>query len=158
MGFLLIHNSRFTIHDKHSGFTLIELIIVMFLMILILGLTTLVFSNTLPSVRFETIGRELSATMRYMKYLAQNKGEDQILSIDLDTSQYGVTGKVMKTIPAGISIRVIDPFSGEILRGKYSMFFHASGGVEGGTVILQYRKKMLYIQSDPIVGSVIIRQ
>ncbi|MDD5008710.1 MAG: prepilin-type N-terminal cleavage/methylation domain-containing protein [Syntrophorhabdaceae bacterium] len=141
-----------------EGFTLLELIIVMFLATLILGLTTLVFSNTLPAARFEATGRELSATIRYMKSLAQNKGEDQALTIDLDTRQYGIAGRNMKTIPAGISIKVSDPVSGEILKGKYTMFFHAFGGVEGGTVILQFRKKTLYIQTDPVAGSVVMRQ
>jgi general secretion pathway protein H len=157
MGYISNHYSPFTIHDKRSGFTLLELIIVMFLASLILGLTTLVFSNALPSVRLGTVGRELSATIRYIKYLAQNQGEDQILSIDLDTRQYGITGRFMKTIPAGISIRVNDPASGEIMKGRYSMLFHTAGSMEGGNVILQYRKKTLYIMTDPVVGSVIVR-
>ena len=151
---------RFTFHASRSsrGFTLLELIIVMALACLITGLGTLIFVNGLPSARLGATGREISAAIRQMTMLAQNRGEDQILTINLDTRQYGPEGRPMKTLPANISVMVNDPIVGEIRYGKYPILFRAAGGVEGGTVVLGYRKKVLYIQTDPVVGSVVIRQ
>ena len=140
------------------GFTLLELIIVMTLACLVIGMGTLLFVNALPSARLGATGREISAAIRQMTMLAQNRGEDQILTINLDTRQYGPEGRPMKTLPASISVMVNDPIVGEIRYGKYPILFRASGGVEGGTVVLGYRKKVLYIQTDPVVGSVVIRQ
>jgi general secretion pathway protein H len=152
--------TRFTLHASRSsrGFTLLELIIVMVLASLMIGMATLVFVNALPSARLGSTGRDISAAIRQMTMLAQNRGEDQILTINLDTRQYGPEGGFMKTVPANISIMVSDPIIGEIRYGKYPILFHASGGVEGGTVVLGYRKKILFIQTDPVVGSVVIRQ
>jgi general secretion pathway protein H len=151
---------RFTLHASRltHGFTLLELIIVMTLASLMIGMAALLFANALPSARLGSTGRDIYAAMRQMKTLAQNRGEDQILTINLDTRQYGPEGGFMKTVPANISVMVSDPVVGEIRYGKYPILFHAAGGVEGGTVVLGYRKKTLYIQTDPVVGSVVIRQ
>jgi hypothetical protein len=53
---------------------------------------------------------------------------------------------------------VIDPLSGEIRSGKYSILFYETGGIEGsGTIVLFTNKKTIKIELDPIVGSVVIR-
>jgi general secretion pathway protein H len=152
--------TRFAFHASRSthGFTLLELIIVMTLASLMMGMAALVFVNTLPSARLGSTGREMSAAIRQMGTLARNRGEDQVLTINLDTRQYGPEGGLMKALPAQISVMVSDPVIGEIRYGKYSILFHAAGGVEGGTVVLGYKKKLVYIQTDPVVGSVVIRQ
>jgi general secretion pathway protein H len=149
---------RLTSAPNSKGFTLLELIIVMFLVTLILGLSTVFFLNSVPSARLDATAREISATIRHARAIAQDRGEDQVFMINLDTRQYGLEGRNMKTIPAEISIRVNDPLSGEIRRGTYPILFRAYGGAEGGMVVLQGRKKALYIRTDPVVGSVVMRQ
>jgi prepilin-type N-terminal cleavage/methylation domain-containing protein len=136
-----------------KGFTLLELIIVTVLAVLVLGLTTLFFGNALPSARFDATGRDMIATMRQMKALARNSGEDQVLTIDLDGRRYGIEGGKMKVFPAGIAVKVDDSLSGNVWSGTYPIVFHAMGGVEGGAVILSYKKKTLRVQTDPILGA-----
>jgi general secretion pathway protein H len=145
-------------HKGDHGFTLLELILVMLLASLILGLTTVFFSNTIPSARLGAAGRELSAFIRQTRYLAQNRGEDLILTIDIDHNMYGIEGVRVRTIPAGIAIRVVDAFYGEIRNGTYPILFRATGGVESGTLVLSYRKKAVYINMDPIMGAVKVQQ
>ena len=140
------------------GFTLLELIIVMVLTSLVIGMGTLLVVNSLPSARLWATGREVSAAIRQMTILSQSRGEDQVMTINLDTRQYGIEGRPMKTLPANISVMVNDPLIGDIRYGKYPIIFHATGGVEGGIVVLGYRKRLLYIQTDPVVGAVVIRQ
>ncbi len=139
-----------------GGFTLLELVVVMTLAGLVLGLATLLFANTLPSVRLSATGREIFAAIRHMNNVAQHKGEDQVLVINLDTRQYGAEGAAMKNMPSLLSVRIEDPFSGDITKGKYRIFFHAEGGVEGGTVIISYKKRTIRIGTDPIVGAVML--
>ncbi|OPY70890.1 MAG: hypothetical protein A4E57_00205 [Syntrophorhabdaceae bacterium PtaU1.Bin034] len=139
----------------YRGFTLLELIVVMALAGLVLGLVTLFFANALPSARLSSTARELSATIKQMKTLAENHGEDRTLIIDLDAGQYGAEDGRMRTFPAGVSVSVDDPAAGgEIRNGRYRIVFPATGGIEGGTVILRYRKKAVSIHIDPVVGSV----
>jgi prepilin-type N-terminal cleavage/methylation domain-containing protein len=142
---------------KNSGFTLLELIIVLFFIALILGLSTVLFSNILPSSRLNATAREMSATIRYAKHLALINGERQTITINLDSRNYGIEGIAHKNIPSAITIKVIDPLSGEVRNGKYSIIFSATGGTEGGTIVLSTNKKSVSIQLDPVVGSVVIK-
>ena len=143
---------------RERGFTLLELILVMLLASLILGLVTVFFSNTVPSARLGATGRDLSAFIRQTRYLAQNRGEDLVLQIDLDHNLYGIEGMAVRTIPAGIAIRVVDAFYGEIRNGIYPILFRATGGVESGTIVLSYRKKTVFINVDPIMGAVKVQR
>jgi prepilin-type N-terminal cleavage/methylation domain-containing protein len=142
---------------RNKGFTLLEIIIVITLIVLVLGLTTLFFGNALPGARLNAAARELSAMMRYAKMLAQNNGEPQTVLINLDTGRYEIEGVQTRNIPEGINIRVTDPVAGEMSRGNYSVLFHESGIVEGGTITLWNTKRTLDIILDPIVGSVILK-
>jgi general secretion pathway protein H len=142
---------------KEKGFTLLELIIVILLITLILGLSTVFFASTLLSSRLNGVVREMSATIRHARSVAQINSETAVVSIDLNSRSYGIAGKGDKNIPSGINIRIIDPFSGEIRNGKYRIVFHATGGAEGGTIVLSDNRRSVSIQLDPVVGSVVIK-
>jgi len=144
-------------HRKDLGFTLLELIIVLFLMTLILGMATLFFANVLPSNRLNATARSVSATIREARSLARIHGESQVVTIDFDSKKYGIEGRGSRAIPDDISVKVIDPVAGEVQQGKYLFIFHPSGGIEGGTIVLWNAKKVVTIQPDPVVGSVVIK-
>ncbi|MBI5074883.1 MAG: prepilin-type N-terminal cleavage/methylation domain-containing protein [Nitrospirae bacterium] len=140
-----------------TGFTLLELIIVLFLITLMLGLSSVFFANTLPTGRFNATAREIAATMRQAKHLAQRNGEKQIVIINMDAKSYGMEGQTGKTLPSGIFFKIIDPLAGELTRGSYPIAFQATGSTEGGTVILWNNARVARIDIDPVAGAVIIR-
>jgi general secretion pathway protein H len=141
-----------------AGFTLLEVILVLFLISLILGLSTVFFANTMPSNRLNATAREISATIRYARTLARVNGEMHTLTIDLDSKLYWIEGSTSKKIPDDINIKIIDPLLGEVHNGKYPITFYETGGIEGGTIVLSTKKKTVNIELDPIVGSVVIKQ
>jgi general secretion pathway protein H len=138
-----------------KGFTLLEIVIVLFFIVLIMGLSAVFFSNFLPSVKFNAAGREMSAMIRQARSLARMNGDSQTFIIDIDNKTYEIAGLAAKHIPPDCLIKVIDPFSGEISQGKYSIVFHPAGNMEGATIILAARKKVLRIEMDPIAGAVL---
>lgn len=157
---LSIANPKSKIQNRNfngAGFTLLELLIVLFLIALILGLSTIFFANTLPSSRLNATAREMSATLRHAKHLALINGQKQTITIDLDSKYYESEGITHKNIPSSINIKVIDPLLGEIRNGKYLFVVDSSGSIEGGTIILSTNKKTVSIQIDPVVGSVVIK-
>ncbi|MGO9614127.1 MAG: prepilin-type N-terminal cleavage/methylation domain-containing protein [Dissulfurispiraceae bacterium] len=154
------HRNDFYTSDRSSakaGFTLLEVVIVICLILLILGLSTLFFANTFPSSRLEATARQLCATIREARALAQIRGERQIISIDLDSKQYGIEGRGQKTISPDISIKVVDPLLGELYKGQCQIIANADGIAEGGTVVLSNSRKTFQIQMDPVIGAVIIK-
>jgi general secretion pathway protein H len=142
---------------RNKGFTLLELLIVLFLITLMLGLSSVFFANTLPAGRFHATTREIAATFRHARSLAQIKGKDQVMLINLDTKEYGIVGLKTRTIPGGINIMIEDPFYGDTRQGKYTFTFHSYGSAEGGTIVLWDDKRKVAISLDPIVGSIVLK-
>lgn len=141
----------------NSGFTLLELIIVMLLMSIILGIAVVGFATRLPSARFSATVRELTATIRHARALAQITGEKQRLAINTDTGTYGIAGKGGKTISPDVRMKVIDDISGEVVNGQYEMVFYPAGNSSGGTVMLWNEKRKAEVALDPVVGAVSIK-
>jgi prepilin-type N-terminal cleavage/methylation domain-containing protein len=133
-----------------AGFTLLELIIVIFLITLMLGLSALYFANSFPSGRFNAAKREIASTIRQARHLATLNGDKQVITIDMDA------GSGEKKLPHGIDIKVIDPLAGDITNGKYHMAFRASGSAEGGTIVLRSSSRTAQINIDPVAGAIII--
>ncbi|MBI5639768.1 MAG: prepilin-type N-terminal cleavage/methylation domain-containing protein, partial [Nitrospirae bacterium] len=109
---------------NRAGFTLLELIIVMFLITLILAISTVFFAATLPSSRFNSTARDMASTIRHARTLSKLKGEEQVVFIDLDAHKYGIENLRSKDLSPDIDIRVDDPLAGEIIRGRYRLIFH----------------------------------
>lgn len=143
--------------NNDKGFTLLELIIVMLLVGLMLSLAGVLFSNTLPSSKFGATTREIATTIRHARTLAQLRGENQTLTIDMEARKYGIDTVTAKDIPPDISIKIIDPLLGDVQTGKYQFNFPPIGGIEGGTIVLWNSKKTASIEVDPIVGSTVVK-
>ena len=142
---------------RKNGFTLLEIMIVMSLVTLILGLTTVYFAGFLPSARLDAAGRELAGMIRHAASLSRMNLDRRTVVIDLDNRTYGIEGGAPKTFPPETAVRVVDPVAGEIREGKYFFVFSPAGGRAGGTILLSRGKKTIRIESDPITAAVLIR-
>jgi len=142
---------------RKNGFTLLELVIVIFLMTLILGMSTVFFAGILPAAKLNATGREVSAVIRHARSLARMSMEKQTVVIDLDNHAYGIAGLGSKYFPPETRVVVTDPIAGEMNRGKYPIVFHPTRGMEGGTITIFGKKKVVRIETDPISGAVVIK-
>jgi hypothetical protein len=75
----------------------------------------------------------------------------------MDAHRYGIDSTASKDIPPGISVKVVDPFLGDVEAGKYQFDFPPTGGTDGGTIVLWNSKKTARIEIDPIVGSAVVK-
>ncbi|MBE0556166.1 MAG: prepilin-type N-terminal cleavage/methylation domain-containing protein, partial [Proteobacteria bacterium] len=96
---------------KKNGFTLLEVIIVLALVTLVLGLSSVFIAGYLPSVKANAAGREISGMIRHARSLARLNRETRSFVIDLDRRTYGIEGLATKSFPPEARIRVIDPLS-----------------------------------------------
>jgi prepilin-type N-terminal cleavage/methylation domain-containing protein len=139
------------------GFTLIEIIIVLSLMLLVVGLSAVYYANSLPKFRLNATTREVTADMRKARALARIQNEQQSVFFDLDKRTFGVTSAKKHEIPEGISIRIIHPLTGEITKGSAFIIFYPTGGSEGYSIILSNERQTQTIQMDPVVGAAVVR-
>ncbi len=140
---------------NQSGFTLLELIIVLILSLLILGLVSLSFTSLFSSARLQATVREFSATLRQARNLAKINGEPQGVTIDLDAREYGLDGRKVRTIPSNLDFKIVDPTNGEIRSGRYHLIFEPDWGGEGAAFQLANKKKAIWIRLDPLMGTMV---
>lgn len=144
-------------HLSHKGFTLLELIMVIALIALFLGLSAVAFSRGLPSSKFDALTRDVAASIRHARVLAQLRGGDVALTIDLEGRNFQVAGKPAKPIPSDVVVRINDPLAGEVTRGSHNVVFTPIGTSQGGTITLSRGSKVHQIHIDPLMGSVRVK-
>ncbi len=143
---------------KQNGFTLLELIIVMFISALILGISVVFFANAMPAEKFNATVRELSSAIKYSRAKARATGERQVITIDLDAKVYTMEGGRRKVIPPDINVKIINALSEALENGAFELVFHPTGAMEGGTIELSTKNRKANISIDPIVGAMVIKQ
>ncbi len=138
-----------------KGYTLMEVMLVVFLIVLILSIATVFLANSLPKAGLRATGREMAATIKYAKYLAKANNDRQLFDIDLDSKTYAVRGRETKKIPSDIVITVVDANLDAIRNGRFSIVFDALGGNDWQSIILNRGDKKITIAMDPIMTAVI---
>jgi len=139
---------------KDSGFTLLELIVVLFLISLIAGISVVLFTGTLSSGKLDATARSLVAAMKHARSQSAMSGEPHAVFIDLDTGSYGIEGTGGRPFPRGITVSFTDPLSGIQTSGKHLIAYDPVGGIQGGTVLLATPKRSVAVRPDPIVAAV----
>jgi prepilin-type N-terminal cleavage/methylation domain-containing protein len=152
--YVLTHASFNKKKASVSGFTLLELIVVLFLISLIAGISVVLFTGTLSSGRLDATARNLIAAMKHARALSSMNGEPQAVFIDLDSGTYGIEGKGSRQLPDGITASVTEPFAGIAKSGRHLILFHPVGSIEGGTIILSTPKRAVAVRPDPLVAAV----
>ena len=140
------------------GFTLFELVVVMFLIILILSLSSIFVATSLNKDTLQSTVREISLTMKYARILSEMNGEAQILIINLDENKFRIKSREAKSISKNINVTVIDPSLKEISEGIYEFVFYPFGGVEGGAIILEHKNRLVTLELDPVIGMVAVNK
>lgn len=143
-------------HSKR-GFTLIEILVVLFLMSLILGISAVFFGNALPSAKQKAAAKEIAATIKYAKHLADAKNQRQIVIFDLDTGSYGIKGGFTKSIPEKNFLAIYESYvnAESVTKGRYSIYYDSTGGSSWDKINLIRDKQTIQIKRDPILTAVI---
>jgi general secretion pathway protein H len=141
-----------------SGFTLLELMIVLFLAMFMMGMGIVVMMGRLPAAKLDATVREMSAMMRQARILAKIQGEKQAIVVDLGARSYGIEGNKSRKIPEEIRLDIDDSLTGVADNGVYRLVFSPFGGIDGGTVMLSTGQRTIFIKPDPIMGFLISRK
>ncbi len=153
-------HAKLTPHTRSAtaGFTLLELMVVMLLIVLFLSIALFFISPSLFGNPLESTIRDISSTMRHARSLSQISGSVQTITIDPDAQQYFLKGQKKKRIPDGISVSVLDPLSQEQMNEKYDFLFYPFGSTDGTLILLEYKNRTVTLALDPVVGSVAVKR
>ncbi|MEN6465942.1 MAG: prepilin-type N-terminal cleavage/methylation domain-containing protein, partial [Syntrophaceae bacterium] len=68
------------IRNGKSGFTLLEIVVVLSLALVIVSISTLAFFEAFGNAGLDATGRDVLATLRIARMLARSAGADQVVS------------------------------------------------------------------------------
>lgn len=152
------HKTASLARPATAGFTLLELMVVMLLIVLALSITLFFVTPSLFGNPLESTIRDMSSTMRHARSLAQITGSVQTVTINPELKQYFLKGQKKKTIPDGISVFVRDPLSMEDMSEKYDFLFYPYGSTDGTLILLEYKNRTVTLAFDPVVGSISVKR
>ncbi len=152
-----------------SGFTLLELMIVMIVMGLMAAIVVPFTGTTIARMELKTAAKKTASALRYCRNRAAMEKKTYIAGIDFADNILFVTEKkdsdkepedknVKKyRLPEGVVIKRIDYNGKEIDQGEFSFIFFPNGSCSGGTITLAgKRAKTFSIKVDSITGIVTI--
>ena len=140
------------IRNRAKGFTLLEILIVLFIAMLMLGMGIVGFAGRLPAAKLDATACEMSALMRQARLLAKTELEKQAFVVDLDARMFGIEGKTLRHVPEEVHVRVDDSIKGPRDQGKHRVVYSPFGGVSGGVIEMKAGKRGISLKADPVLG------
>jgi prepilin-type N-terminal cleavage/methylation domain-containing protein len=157
-----------------SGYTLIELIVVLVIIGFVLTFSAPRFGGVLSEVRLGGAARRIGTLVKLLRDEAILNQKTYMLRYDFSKTEYWVEspeeenengeqgGKDIKDIlarrtrlPAGVSVEdVINERSGKVIEGEARIFFYPNGYVEKSTIHMKDTKeKTLSLFINPFMGN-----
>jgi Tfp pilus assembly protein FimT len=128
---------------RESGFTLIEIVSVLVLVVLLFGLVTPFVMTTLDRIQGDSSVRKLASILASARSQAVATKTSLVFQGNLDQNQYSVinpkTGKSSKVMELDQKIQFSEFNDGEesLREGVFSVTFYPLGSTSGGTILLE---------------------
>ena len=165
---------------KNKGFTLIEVVIVLTILVLAASLVTSSMSNLSRTIELKAAAKKVSGILRYYRSEAINKGvvyqvlfdsESKVVKVQSvslaepveekegDEKKEGNGVKTLYGLPEGVRMKELDFPAPEFPCDLPAVEFYPNGGSNGGSVLLDNRERKGYkVKVHFITGAVEIEQ
>ncbi len=144
-------------YNFNKGFTLLELIVALFIVSLVLAVVFPSFA-VFGENRLKSEAREMASILRYMNDSASSRKETFVMKFDLDTN------KVFWKGPEGEKTKVFEDLTGVttqangmVNKGELIVFFDPLGIKENLSIHLSGEKKNITITLNHLSGKVKIK-
>ena len=165
---------------KNKGFSLLEVILVLTILVLAASLVTSSMSNLSRTIELKTAAKKVSGILRYYRSEAINKGlvyqvlfdpESKVVKVqsvslaepveekEADEKKEGKEVKTLYGLPEGVRMKELDFPAPEFPCDLPAVEFYPNGGSNGGSVLLDSRERKGYkVKIHFITGAVEIEQ
>lgn len=144
-----------TVTIPSKGFTLLELLLVLFIVILGFSVIGLNISSGNDATEHQSTARDIVSALRYAKGQALISHEETTVNLDLNENTYTVSGRdKVFTIPDTIALAVVT--AQEELEGKglANFRFFPDGSSSGGRIKLERNSVTWQIDINWLTGQV----
>lgn len=144
---------------KERGFSLIELIVVLIIIVLSFSLVIPSFSKLSKTVELRSTVQKIASLLRYCRSEAVNKGQTYQTIFDLEKNVVMINSPGLKEkgeypIAEGVMIKEVSIHSNPNDKGIHIIEFYSNGGSNGGTILFSGYKKGFKIIIHPITGAI----
>jgi len=137
----------------NKGFTLLELMVVLFIVVLGFAVIGINLSSGKDSTEFKSVARDIVSALRYARGQALMTHQETAVTFDLAENNYKVTERgTVYTIPQTIDLTLVTAqteLSGE---GQGSIRFFADGSSSGGRITLERANQAWKIDINWLTG------
>jgi general secretion pathway protein H len=136
------------------GFTLLELIVVLFIVVLGFSVVGINLSSGNDSTELKVAARDIVSALRYARGQALIYHQETTVTLDLAENTYTVSGQdKVYPIPKAIDVTVVTAQS-DLTEGSASIRFFADGSSTGGRINLELGKAAWQIDINWLTGQI----
>jgi general secretion pathway protein H len=140
-------------YDRSKGFTLLELLIVLVIIVLGFSVVALNLSSGKGTLEHKAAVRDVVSALRYARGQALMTHQEMTVSFDLSTNVYKVSGRNEEhKIPDAIALTLVTAQSELTGEGQGNVRFFADGSSTGGRVVLDRGEKSMQIDINWLTG------
>lgn len=152
----LARTARPTLSGKaQRGFTLLELTVVLFVVVLGFSVIGLNLSSGSDSTEIKAAARDIVSALRYARGQALMFRQETTLALDLNDNSYTVSGKdKLYQIPEGIEVTVVTAQTELSGNGSANIRFFADGSSTGGRITLERGQAAWKIDINWLTGQI----
>jgi len=150
-------------NGSQKGFTLLELLIVLALIILVLAVSYPSLSRGTAILSLRTTGRDILSTFRYAREKAVTLQSGMLVTVDRENQKLRLTddfgeGNQEYLLPDNVRIQRVVMGGTEAVEGTATVHFLPNGSSDTVEILLQSRNgSQLKVVSDPLSGGACIR-
>jgi len=142
-----------TLH-LNKGFTLLELIVVLFIVVLGFSVIGINLSSGNDATELKVAARDIVSALRFARGQALISHQETTVTLDLIENTYTVSGRdKVYPIPKAIDVTVVTAQS-ELTEGSASIRFFADGSSTGGRITLERSKAAWQIDINWLTGQI----
>lgn len=151
---LRLTTSGFPGRGRPRGFTLIEMVAVIVLIGIIAAVVTFSFSKSLTAAKVQAASRDLVAALRYTRGQAIVKGEQKVLSLDIEKNSYQAPGRGSIDLPKEMVMRLTTAQQELTSDSAGGIRFFPDGSSTGGNIAIVMGEREWRINIGWLTGEI----
>lgn len=146
------------IHRSSSGFTLVELIVVLVIAGLALALVGTSISRNISGAEMRTAARKVAAGLRYTRTRAIISKSEQVFVLDTEELTYTAAERESVKLPDGLNIELNTARSELTSETAGGIRFYPDGGSTGGNVRLEANGRVYQVNVAWLTGEASVQR
>ena len=138
-----------------GGFTLLELMVVVFVLALLVGLVPPMIAGAVPGAELRSATQEIAAALRYARSQAISENREVTFELDVKNRSYRLSGSARKVaLPGELKLSLYGAASESPDDEKGGIRFFNDGSSTGGRIVVARGDSAYTVDVDWLLGRV----